>query len=117
MKRNLSVNVYFRQLAARHNPKYRFSGASREDWQKWQKELLPAVKATLGRLPEKVPLNPEILAEWEQDGLTKQKVVFDVEEGLSATAYLFRPTQAKVKLLCWSSETEGVDLPRIKPSV
>ena len=98
MKRNLSVNAYFRQLAAGHNPKYRFSGSSREDWQQWQRKLLPAVKATLGHLPEKVPLNPEILAEWQEDGLTKQKVIFDVEQGLSATAYLFQPAQAKGKL-------------------
>ena len=98
MKRNLSVNSYFRQLAVGHSPKYRFSGSSKKDWQEWQKELLPAVKATLGRLPEKVPLNPEILAEWQEEGLTKQKVIFDVEQGLSATAYLFRPAQAKGKL-------------------
>jgi len=98
MKRNLSVNAYFRQLAAGHNPKYRFSGSSREDWQQWQKKLFPAIKATLGRLPEKVPLNPEILAEWREEDLIKQKIIFDVEPGLSATAYLFRPAQAKGKL-------------------
>lgn len=98
MNRNLSVNAYFRQLASKHTPKYRFSGSSKEDWQKWQKELLPAVKATLGRLPEKVDLNPEIMVEWQEEGLIKQKLVFDVEPGLSATAYLFRPAQAKGKL-------------------
>ena len=84
MKRNLSINTYFRQLAAGHNPKYRFTGSSKADWQNWQKELLPAVKGTLGRLPKKVPLNPEILAEWAEGGLVKQKIIFDVEVGLSA---------------------------------
>ena len=98
MKRNLSVNTYFRQLAAGHTPKYRFSGSSREDWQQWRQELFPAVKASLGRLPRKVELNPEILAEWQEDDLIKQKIIFDVESGLSATAYLFRPAQAKGKL-------------------
>ena len=98
MKRNLSINAYFRQLAAKHCPKHRFTGKSKEDWQQWRQELLPAVKASLGRIPTKVEPNPEILAEWEQDGLTKQRIVFDVEQGLSATAYLFRPAQIKGKV-------------------
>ena len=98
MNRNLSVNEYFRQLAAEHTPTYRFAGSRKTDWQEWRDQLLPAVQATLGRLPRKVPLNPEIIAEWTEDGLTKQKIVFDVEVGLSATAYLFRPTNAKGKL-------------------
>ncbi|NIA06162.1 MAG: hypothetical protein GWP14_00740 [Actinobacteria bacterium] len=76
MKRNLSVNAYFRKLAAGHNPQYRFSGSSRQDWQKWQKELLPAIKATLGRVPEKVPLNPEILTEWQEEYLIKTEDSF-----------------------------------------
>ena len=98
MNRNLSINVYFRGLAARHKPKFRFAGSSRQDWQNWRDRLLPAVKATLGRMPEKVPLNPEVQAEWTEDGLAKQRVIFDVEEGLSATAYVFRPADAGGRL-------------------
>ena len=49
-------------------------------------------------MPAKVPLRPEILAEWREDGLLKQRVVFDVEAGLSATALVFRPENAKGKL-------------------
>ena len=98
MARNLSINAYFRDIAARHEPRYRFNGATESDWRQWRDELLPAVKATLGRMPDKVPLNPEIQAEWTQDGLTKQRVIFDVERGLSASAYVFRPTEAKGKL-------------------
>lgn len=98
MNRNLSINAYFRGLAARHKPKFRFAGSSRQDWQNWRDRLLPAVKATLGRMPEKVPLNPEVQAEWTEDGLTKQRVVFDVEQGLSASAYVFRPADAGGRL-------------------
>ena len=98
MERNLSINRYFQQLAAKHTPEHRFAGESKGDWRQWREQLLPAVKATLGRMPEKVPLNPEILTEWTEDGLIKQKVVFDVEDGLSVTAYVFRPADAKTKL-------------------
>ena len=98
MSRNLSINAYFRQRAAKHRPKFRFAGTTRKDWKGWREQLLPAVKATLGRMPEKVPLNPEVQAEWSQDGLIKQRVILDVEDGLSATAYVFRPARAAGRL-------------------
>ncbi len=98
MSRNLSVNAYFRNRSARHTPRLRFNGSGREDWQRWREQLLPAVKVTLGQTPEKVPLNAEVQAEWSEEGLIKQRVIFDVEQGLSATAYVFRPADAKGKL-------------------
>ncbi len=98
MQRNLSVNAYFCCLAAKHTPQYRFSKNRNTDWQPWRKDLLPKVKASLGKMPEKVPLNPEIQAEWQEDGLIKQRVIFDVEDGLSASAYVFRPADTKGKV-------------------
>jgi dienelactone hydrolase len=89
MPRNLSVNAYFLETAARHVPRYRFAPGM--DFARWRDELLPAVRATLGRMPKGVPLNPHVQAEWREHGLIKQRVVFDVEEGLSAVAYIFRP--------------------------
>ena len=89
MPRNLSTNVYFRSRASRHIPRLRF-GPGRE-FPDWHRELRAAARATLGRLPEKVPLNAEIQAEWREDGLVKQRVIFDVEENLAAVAYVFRP--------------------------
>lgn len=87
--RNLSVNTYFRNLASRHVPRHRF--APGHDFARWREELLPAVRATLGRMPDRVPLNPHVQAEWREQGLIKQRVIFDVEPGLSAVAYIFRP--------------------------
>ena len=93
MARNLSINAHFRARAARHVPRYRFgsSAAAPRDFARWHAELLPAARATLGRMPEKVPLNAEVQAEWREDGLIKRRVIFDVEQGLSAVAYVFRP--------------------------
>src|SRR5215831_17402414 len=95
MSRNLSINAYFRARAAKHVPTYRFDG---RDFGAWQNGLLPAVRATLGKMPQRVPLNPEIQGEWREDGLIKQRVIFDVEDGLSAVAYVFRPENARGKL-------------------
>lgn len=94
--RNLSVNAYFRQMSAAYAPSHRFD--DRQDFGKWQEALLPAVKATLGVMPQRVPLNAELVAEWREHGLIKQRVIFDVELGLSATAYVFRPENAKGRL-------------------
>jgi dienelactone hydrolase len=98
MARNFSINAYFRNMAARHTPRLRFAGSTREDWQRWKKELKRVAVASLGRMPEKVPLNAEIEAEWEADGLIKQRVLLDVEEGLSVVALVYRPAGAKGRL-------------------
>ncbi|NQU12247.1 prolyl oligopeptidase family serine peptidase, partial [bacterium] len=84
--------------ARRHRPRHRFAGRTARDWQTWRKALLPAVLQSLGRLPDPVPLRPAVIAEWAEDGLRKQKVVFDVERGLAATAYVFRPARARGRL-------------------
>lgn len=89
--RNFSINRHFARLGDGWKPAHRFAGSTRADWQAWRDKLYPAVKASLGNTPPAVPLNPEVQAVWEQDGLIKERVVFDVEEGLSVSAYLFRP--------------------------
>ncbi|MCL2640187.1 MAG: alpha/beta hydrolase family protein [Phycisphaerales bacterium] len=98
MHRNLSVDRYFLELAAKHMPRYRFKGKTKSDWQAWTKKLHAAAVGTLGLMPRKVPLRPEVLVEWVEDGLVKQRLVFDVEEGLSVTAYVFRPKDVKGQL-------------------
>ncbi|MFW5870264.1 MAG: alpha/beta hydrolase family protein [Candidatus Sumerlaeota bacterium] len=97
-KDQLSVNAYFSRMGEKHQPEYRFDGNSKTDWEEWRNKLMPRVKATLGRMPEKVPLNVETICQWEQDGICKEKLIFDVEEGLSATAYLFRPADVSGKV-------------------
>src|SRR5688572_18354443 len=95
MARNLSINAHFRALAAKHQPRFRFDG---RDFAAWQQQLLAALRASLGVMPKKVPLNAEIVAEWREDDLIKQRVIFDVEDGLSATAYVFRPEKSRGKV-------------------
>src|SRR5262245_24324040 len=98
MDRNFSINRYFENVGKKHRPRYRFAGTTRADFDQWHAALHPQVVATLGRMPAIVPLNPEIEAEWTEDNLLKQRIVFDVEEGLSVTALLFRPQHATGKL-------------------
>lgn len=96
--RNTSINKYFQNLAAAHTPAMHFAGSTKGQWRKWHDKLQPLVMATLGKMPDKAPLRPQILAQWEEDGLVKQRVIFDVEHGLSAVAYVFRPAGVAGKL-------------------
>jgi dienelactone hydrolase len=98
MPRNHSINDYFVKRGETHAPRYRFNAKNRADFDKWLAETRPAVISTLGVMPKKVPLNPEILVEWNEDGLIKQRIIFDVEDGLSAIAYVFRPEDQKKPL-------------------
>src|SRR4051794_10613291 len=88
--RNLSIDTHFNQRAARHIPRLRF-GANEQSFTSWRKDLLPAARGLLQKMPEKAPLNPKVEVEWEEDGLVKQRVLIDVEPGLAMRAIVFRP--------------------------
>jgi dienelactone hydrolase len=91
---NFSINTVFQAMGAQHQPAFRFSGSTRTDWQRWREALQPAVLRTLGQMPNEVPLNARTIAEWREGGLVKRRVVFDVEQNLSAAGYIFRPEGA-----------------------
>lgn len=104
--RNLSPHQMFERLAQQHRPVHQFAGRTAAEFAAWQAAALPAVLATLGVSPAPVPLNPELLAEWEHDGLIKQKWLIDVQAHLSATCLVNRPRdlpaeQRQPALLCW----------------
>ena len=104
--RNLSPQTMFEQMALAHRPTYRFEGRTPTEFAAWKDAALPAVMRCLGDAPARVPLNPELLAEWEHDGLWKQKWVIDVGPYISATLQVNRPvdldlTRRHPTILCW----------------
>lgn len=110
VRRNFSPYEMFLTLARRHVPRHRFRPGS--DVDAWRSEALPAVLATLGKLPEPVDPRPELLAEWEQDGVIRQRWMLDVSAGLSAFAYVNRPAdlpagECRPGILCWHGHTAG----------
>ena len=82
--RNLSPQEMFFRTALEHVPRYRFAGSTAEESERWKREALPAVLSTLGDSPQRVPPNPQLTAEWEHDGLLKQRWLIDVQKHLSA---------------------------------
>lgn len=86
--RNLSPQHMFMALSEEHAPTNHFNGG---DFESWKKETLPAALATLGDFPERVDPNPLKVAEWEQDGLLREKWLIDVSKHISATFLINHP--------------------------
>lgn len=104
--RNLSPQAMFERLAQDHRPECGFSARADGDVAAWKARTLPRVLATLGESPRRVPLNPQLLAQWEHDGLLKQKWLIDVQEHLSAILLLnlppgLREDERRPAILCW----------------
>jgi len=106
--RNLSPQKMFETLAMGHTPKYAFNARGVEGFRRWKETARPEVLKCIGEFPPRCDLNPEMLAEWEHDGLRKQKWLIDVQPGLSATLLLNLPENLRVDggdsrpaILCW----------------
>ena len=77
--RNFSMVEYFKRRVGAVTPKHRFTGTSKEDFSRWQENLLADLHEALGPDPANVDLNPEIEWEVELDGVVKRCVVLDME--------------------------------------
>lgn len=105
-RRNTSPHEMFYQTALEHEPVFRFRGGGRAEFEAWQAKARPEVLKTLGRFPERVPLEPELLNEWEHDGIVKQKWIIDVQKHLSVTLVFAYPRSIKPgerlpTIMCW----------------
>ncbi|MFP4248221.1 MAG: alpha/beta hydrolase family protein, partial [Armatimonadota bacterium] len=91
--RNFSMIDYFNALAAEHTPEMQFEGQTLEDFNAWQSEARETFIELLGRWPEPAPLNAEVIASIEEDGIIRERVVFDAEEHMSVPAVVLRPSE------------------------
>ncbi len=106
MNRNLSPQKMFRDMAREHRPCCAFNGTTPADVKAWQASTWPKVLATLGDFPPPVAANPELLAEWEHDGVIKQRWVIDVAPHIAAEFQInipagLSPGEKRPSLLCW----------------
>lgn len=89
--RNLDPKTYYERLSSDHKPPHVFTGRGKQKFQSWKRKLLPKVLATLGARPQTTAANPELVVEWREDALVKQRWLIDVQPHLSAALLLFRP--------------------------
>ncbi len=85
----------FGAYARDFSPQYLFDGQTCEDFEKWKTAALPRVLKTLGEFPPSAPVNPELVVEWQHDGLKKQRWYIDVAKNISATLQINFPGNLK----------------------
>jgi len=99
---------WFLRRARRNVPRFRFTEDA--DFAQWKRECLPEVLATLGDLPVAVEPAAELVAEWEQDGLSCQRWLLRVQEDFAVTCHINRPAGIPdgahlPGILCWHGHT------------
>jgi dienelactone hydrolase len=104
--RNLSAQKMFEQLAREHKPQCAFRGRNKRDFQSWKRKTRPLVNACLGDFPGKVRPNPEKLAEFEHDGVRKQRWLIDVGRHAAVVCQVNYPPdlkrgQKRPAIQCW----------------
>ena len=95
--RNFLMGEYYKRKADRFEPKYRFNGKTKKDFDAWKSSLLKEIKAALGPMPTPVDLNPEVISEIDDGNIIKRKIIIDLEENMSAPIWLYTPKAALKK--------------------
>lgn len=90
-------------MAAAHRPRFQFDG---RDFASWKAAATTEVIATLGRAPESVSPDPEILVEWEDRGVQKRRYLIAVGPHIAAVLQVnfpgsMRAGEPRAALLCW----------------
>jgi len=90
-KRNFSMIEYFNRIAADWEPLLAFKGSTQEDFEEWQSHASEKYFELLGDFPEPVDLDPEIIFSIEENGIIRERVIFDSEEHMSVPCVVLRP--------------------------
>lgn len=108
LNRSISAQDMFTAMAREHTPEYSYSATQPPDFSAWKNEVWPQVLNTLGDWPERVESNPQLLAEFEHDGLLKQRWVIDVGPHASVIFQINYPENFDLQsgekrrtILCW----------------
>ena len=94
-KRNFSMIRYFNKMAEHWVPLLSFQGSTMAEFEDWQAKASEKFFELLGDFPEPVSPEPEIIYSIEEDGIIREKVIFDSEEEMSVPCVVLRPTNMK----------------------
>ena len=90
-KRNFSMVQYFNKIAKDWEPLMTFKGSTQTDFEEWQTKASEKYFELLGEFPEPVDLDAEAVFSIEEDGLIRERVIFDSEEHMSVPCVVLRP--------------------------
>jgi len=91
-KRNFSMINYFNKMAEKWVPLLTFQGSTMSEFEDWQAKASEKFFELLGDFPEPVAPEPEIIYSVEEDGIIRERVIFDSEENMSVPCVVLRPT-------------------------
>jgi len=102
--KNLSPHAFFLAYARRRPPQHSYRAG--DDVERWKACLLPKVLATLGAADYTPGSAAELMAEWSEGAVIKQRWRLDVDRDLSVVAYVNRPSgleegERRPAILCW----------------
>ncbi|MCH8870976.1 MAG: acetylxylan esterase [Chloroflexi bacterium] len=91
-ERNFSMVEYFNRRAKDWRPELSFDGAgdTLTDWKRWQSAASDKLNELLGAYPLPVDMNAEVEYSVQRNGLIRERVVFDSEEGMSVPCTLLK---------------------------
>lgn len=89
------MKAYWDRITSNHRPSLEFKGKTRVDWKKWREEALPVLFELLGSFPKRVDLCAEKEYSVEEDGIIRERVVFNSEEFMSVPCHVLRPVDMK----------------------
>lgn len=89
--RNFSMIEYFNRKAKDWVPELHFRGETMEDWAAWEKAARSKFFELLGEFPEPVDPAPEVIFSVEEDGIVRERVIFDSEADMSVPCVVLRP--------------------------
>ena len=89
--RYFSMIEYLDRRAEDWQPLLSFRGRTKDEWQQWRETALARYLALLGDFPQPVNLAPEVIYSVEEDGLIRERVVFDSEAFMSVPCVVLYP--------------------------
>ena len=90
-RRNFSMIEYFNRRAESWTPLLAFQGDTKSDWEAWRVKARDRLLEVLGDFPKPVDLAAEVIYSVENDGLIRERVVFDSEEFMSVPCVVLKP--------------------------
>lgn len=94
-KRNFSMIEYFNKLAENWVPLLSFQGTTLAEFEDWQARASEKFCELLGDFPNPVAAEPEVIFSVEDNGLIRERVIFDTEESMSLPCIVLRPADMK----------------------
>jgi len=79
-RRNFSMKEYWLRILDEHTPELHFAGTTPEEFAAWHAQALPKLIELMGRMPEPVPLDPEVAYRIEDGDVIRERVVINVDK-------------------------------------